>query len=88
MVLTRGCIKMSVKEKVSPVAFKPTLKVNNGLERAKEILGRSKSYCINQALELYLDELVDYEVALKRLHDPKDKTISWNEVWKRLKDEK
>lgn len=45
---------------------------------------RSKSYYVREALRLYLDEIEDYEIALQRLHDPRDKVVSAEDMWRRL----
>ena len=67
------------------VAFQPAEDNLAGLNQVKERTSRSMSYCINQAIELYLAEVQDYEIALKRLNDPSDKIISSDEMWKRGK---
>ncbi len=45
---------------------------------------RSKSFYARQALEMYLDDIADFEEALKRHNDPSDKYISMKEMKKRL----
>lgn len=45
---------------------------------------RSKSFYARQALEMYLDEIADFEEALRRHKDPADKYISMKEMKKRL----
>jgi RHH-type rel operon transcriptional repressor/antitoxin RelB len=44
-------------------------------EIAKET-ERPKSFHVQKALESYLDDLADLQVALDRLHDPSDPVIS------------
>ena len=45
---------------------------------------RSRSFLIQKALEAYLDELADYQIALDRLHDVTDPIISIDEMRKKL----
>jgi RHH-type rel operon transcriptional repressor/antitoxin RelB len=45
---------------------------------------RSKSFHIQKALESYLSELADLQVALDRLHDATDPVISHNDMRKDL----
>ena len=45
---------------------------------------RSKSYVILKALEAYLADYADYQVALDRLRDKEDPVISAAEMRKRL----
>ena len=47
-------------------------------------IDRSKSYLIKKAIEQYLEEYVDYQIALDRLNDKDDKIISSKEMRKRL----
>jgi RHH-type rel operon transcriptional repressor/antitoxin RelB len=41
---------------------------------------RSKSFHVQKALEVYLAELADLQVALERLHAPSDSVISLDEM--------
>ena len=54
------------------------------LEELTHRTHRSKSSYVREALRLYLDEIEDYELALERLHNPRDKVISDREMWRRL----
>jgi len=45
---------------------------------------RSRSFLIQKALEAYLDELADYQIAFDRLHDVTDPIISIDEMRKEL----
>ncbi len=58
-----------------------TAKALDELARATE---RSKTYLILKALETYLAEYADYQVALDRLRDKDDPVISATELRKRL----
>ena len=45
---------------------------------------RPKSYHIQKALESYLEERADLQVALDRLHDTTDPVVSLDEMRKKL----
>ena len=45
---------------------------------------RKKSYIIKSALEHYLDEYADYQIALDRLKDKQDKIITSEDLRKEL----
>ena len=47
-------------------------------------LERPKSYLVRKAVETYLAEYADYQLALDRLHDRDDAAISGAELRKRL----
>ena len=63
------------------------VRLDRELEKKLEKLAykthRSKSYYVREALRLYLDEIEDYELALERLHNPWDKVISAEEMWRK-----
>lgn len=52
-------------------------------EIAKET-ERSKSFHIQKALEIYLTELADLQIALDRLHDPSDPIVTLEDMRKDL----
>lgn len=54
------------------------------LEKLASLTERPKSYLIRKALETYLAEYLDYQVALDRLRDKDDATLSGSELRKRL----
>jgi RHH-type rel operon transcriptional repressor/antitoxin RelB len=54
------------------------------LEELARATDRPKTYFIEKALESYLAECADYQVALDRLRDKDDPTISSAELRKRL----
>ena len=58
-----------------------TAKALDEVARATE---RSRTYVILKALERYLSEHADYQVALDRLHDKDDPVISAGELRRRL----
>ena len=52
----------------------------DALDAAAEELKRSRADIIRQALERYLEDYDDLEVALERLRDPADPVLDWEEV--------
>jgi len=45
---------------------------------------RSRSFIVQKAVEIYLDDFADLQVALDRLRDPADPVISGEEMRKAL----
>jgi RHH-type rel operon transcriptional repressor/antitoxin RelB len=45
---------------------------------------RSKSYLIQKAIEIYLEDMADLQVSLDRLHDTNDEVISLDDMKKNL----
>ena len=54
------------------------------LSKLAEALERPKSYLVRKAVETYLTEYADYQLALDRLHDRDDAVISSHELRKTL----
>jgi RHH-type rel operon transcriptional repressor/antitoxin RelB len=54
------------------------------LEKLAKATDRPKTYFIEKALESYLAEHADYQIALDRLHDKDDPVISSAELRKRI----
>ena len=54
------------------------------LERLSKLTDRPKTYFIEKALESYLAEYADYQIALDRLRDKDDPVISSAELRKRF----
>ena len=50
------------------------------LDAAAAGLKRSRADIIRQALERYLEDYEDLEVALERLRDPSDPVLDWDRV--------
>ncbi len=50
------------------------------LDAAAEDLKRSRADIIRQALERYLQDYDDLDVALERLRDPTDPVLDWDQV--------
>ncbi len=54
------------------------------LEELAQATDRPKSFLIQKALDAYLAEYADYQVALDRLRDKDDPVVSASELRKRL----
>ena len=54
------------------------------LDMAAARLKRSRADVIRQALERYLEDYDDLEVALSRLRDPADPVLDWDQVRQEL----
>ena len=54
------------------------------LDAAAEELKRSRADIIRHALERYLEDYDDLEVALERLRDPADPVLDWDDVRQEL----
>lgn len=58
--------------------------LTRALERVAESIDRPKTYLIRKAVESYLAEYADYQIALDRLRDKEDRIISSAELKKKL----
>ncbi len=54
------------------------------LNKLCEELDRSKTYIIKKAVEKYLEDYIDYDIALERLNNKGDKVISSKELRNKL----
>jgi RHH-type rel operon transcriptional repressor/antitoxin RelB len=54
------------------------------LEKLSKMTDRPKTYFVEKALESYLAEYADYQIALDRLRDKDDPVISSAELKKRI----
>lgn len=54
------------------------------LDKLSEDSERPRTYLIKKALENYLEECQDYQIAMERLHDKDDEIISPAELRKKL----
>ena len=50
------------------------------IELLAKNLDRSKTYLIKQAIEIYLEEYADYQIALDRLNDKDDEILTGKEL--------
>lgn len=67
-----------------------TLRIDDNLDKKlKEVetdLDRDRTYIVKKAIEKYIDEYSDYQIALGRLKDKDDKIISFSDMEKKLED--
>jgi RHH-type rel operon transcriptional repressor/antitoxin RelB len=65
-----------------------SVRLPEDLKKALEILAkatdRPKTYLVRKAIEAYLGEYADYEIALERLRDKDDAILSSGELKKKL----
>ncbi|MBN1542446.1 ribbon-helix-helix protein, CopG family [candidate division KSB1 bacterium] len=54
------------------------------LDRIAKETERSKSFHVQKAIESYLKEQADLQIALDRLHDSSDESLSMDEMRKNL----
>ena len=50
------------------------------LANVAKVADRSKSFIVQKALEAYLEDFADLQIALDRLRDPTDATISSSDM--------
>lgn len=58
----------------------------DALDTVASRLRRSRAEIVRQAVERYLEDLEDLEVASERLQDPKDPVLDWDQVRRELLD--
>lgn len=56
------------------------------LDSAAAQLQRSRAEVVRQALERYVEDFDDLDIALQRLRDPSDPVLDWEEVKRALLD--
>ncbi|MDE2845573.1 MAG: ribbon-helix-helix protein, CopG family [Gemmatimonadota bacterium] len=56
------------------------------LDRAAEELKTNRSTLIRQALQRYVEDVEDLNLAVKRLHNPADTELNWQKVRNALLD--
>ena len=65
-----------------------SVRISDKLKKALEIIAketeRSKSFHVQKAIEFYLKEQADFQIALDRLNDSSDSIISISEMRKKL----
>ena len=59
-------------------------KLSHALESVADATERTKTYLVRRAVETYLAEYADYQIALDRLRDKDDAVISKKELRTRL----
>jgi RHH-type rel operon transcriptional repressor/antitoxin RelB len=74
-----------VKEVImTAISLRLPERVAGELEKLATLTERPKSYLIRKAIETYLAEYADYQVALDRLRDKDDAIMSGSELRKQL----
>ena len=68
----------------TPVSVRLSDRTARALEKLAKRNDRPKTYFIEKALESYLADYADYQIALDRLRDKDDPVISSAELRKRL----
>ena len=68
----------------TPLSVRIPDKLSKELNAVAEITERSRSFLIQKALEAYLEEQADLQIALDRLHDTTDRVISIEEMRKEI----
>ena len=68
----------------SPLSVRLADRTAKALEDLARATDRPKTYFIEKALESYLAEAADYQIALDRLRDKDDSIVSSRELRKRL----
>jgi RHH-type rel operon transcriptional repressor/antitoxin RelB len=58
--------------------------ISDKLDDLSHEIRRNKSFIIKSALEQYLEEYADYQIAFDRLKDKKDKIITYDDLRKEL----
>ncbi len=69
---------------VKPVSVRLSEDLMRALDRVSVVMDRPRSYLVRRAVETYLEEYAEYQVALDRLRDKDDRIISGKELRKRL----
>ena len=64
----------------TPLSVRIPDKLSKELNAVAEMTERSRSFLIQKALEAYLEEQADLQIALDRLHDTTDPVISIEEM--------
>jgi len=67
-----------------PLSVRIPEKLSRELNTVAKITERSRSFLIQKALESYLEEQADIQIALDRLHDTTDRIISIEEMRKEI----
>lgn len=68
----------------SPLSIRLSESTARALDKLSKATERPKTYFVEKALEAYLAEYADYQVALDRLRDKDDPVISSAELKKRI----
>lgn len=69
---------------VKPMSVRLPEELMSALDRVAGAVDRPRSYLVRRAVEAYLEEYAEYQIALDRLRDKDDRVISGKELKKRL----
>ena len=69
---------------IKPLSVRLPEDILHALDRVASTVDRPRSYLVRKAVESYLDEYAEYQVALDRLRDKDDKILSSKDFKKRL----
>jgi len=70
---------------MSLLAIRLPDKLSDRVEKITKELQRTKSFIVRKALERYLDDYIDYQIALDRLNDQDDEIITSDEMDEELR---
>ncbi len=62
------------------ISFRLSKTLAEQLDRISEETERPRSYIIKKALETYIEDYADLQIALDRLHDKTDRIVSSKEL--------
>ncbi len=69
---------MKTMLKPTSVRFEP--KLQKQLDATAKKINRSKAWVVQEAVQYYLAERVDLEIALEKLKDPRAEYLDWKDV--------
>ena len=69
---------------VKALSVRLPVELTRALDSVASAVDRPRSYLVRKAVEAYLDEYAEYQIALDRLRDKDDRVISSKELRKRL----
>ena len=67
-----------------PISIRIPDELASELDSVARETDRPRSYIVQKALESYIEDYADLQIALDRLHDGTDETISGKELRKKL----
>lgn len=68
----------------SPISLRLSSEILEPLNKIATLTQRPKAFLIKKALEKYIEEYADYQIALDRLRDKDDEIISSKQMRERL----
>lgn len=67
------------------ISLRLPISMLTNIDKIAKTTHREKSYLIKKALDIYLEEYADYQIALDRLNDEADEIITAKEMKKLVK---